>query len=455
LARAEAEGVAALRERAAGLHRAGKLAEARGLYATYLAQAPRDGGMWSNYGALLRSEGQHDLAIRAHERAFALEPGGRAVMNNLANALSDVGEYERALPLREAILRLDPGDVSQKAMMGKALRAMGRHGEGIAMLEQAVRDHPAEHELRIQLALTQLADGRYAEGFRNYEARWLTGELKARQVARPKWGGEDLAGRTILVLPEQGFGDAIAFARFLPVLRRFNAGRVILLCERPLMRLFAGIDGVDWMGPEIGPDQPFDVWTNMMDLPPLHFDLTETIPPPTRLSLPETSRDRARAMVAPHAGALRVGVVWCGSVTYRGNAFRSFSHTLFHGLFDLPGVQLYSLYKGPELAAFQADGTGGFIVDTASTDADFADCAGTMMEMDLIVTSDTVTAHLAGSLGRPVWTLLHWDAFWLWQRERERTPWYPSMRLIRQERPRDWAGVMARVREGLVAMGAR
>jgi hypothetical protein len=226
---------------------------------------------------------------------------------------------------------------------------------------------------------------------------------------------------------------------------------LLLLCERPLMRLFEQVEGVDWMGPVVGPDQPFDVWTNMMDLPPLHFDGTEAIPAPTRLNVPADSRARAKAIVAPHAGAFKVGVVWCGSVTYRGNAFRSFSHTELHRLIDLPGVQMFSLYKGPELAAFHADGTAGFIVDAASTDRDFADCAAMMEEMDLIVTSDTVTAHLAGSLGRPVWTLLHWDAFWLWQRAQDSTPWYPSMRLIRQDRPRDWAGVMARVRGDIAA----
>ncbi len=439
--------------RAVTLHREGKLAEARPFYAAHLAENPGDAGMWSNFGALLRSEGRHDLAIRAQERAFALDPEGRGVRNNLANALSDVGEYGRALELRRAILAREPGDVQQKAMTGKALRAMGRHAEGIAYLETAVAAHPEEHELRIQLALTQLAGGRYAEGFRNYEARWLTGELRPRKVAQPKWQGEDLTGRTILVLPEQGFGDAIAFARFLPVLRRFNPARVMLFCEKPLLRLFEGVEGVDWMGPEVAPDaagrMPFDVWTNMMDLPPLHFDQSEAIPPPTRLNVPEDAYVRAERIVAPHRGRFKVGVVWCGSVTYRGNAFRSFSHTEFHALFDLPGVQMFSLYKGPELAAFQADGTSGFIVDTASTDRDFADCAAVMMEMDLIVTSDTATAHLAGSLGVPVWTLLHWDAFWLWQRAAETTPWYPSMRLIRQAHPRDWGGVFARVRADL------
>jgi hypothetical protein len=165
--------------------------------------------------------------------------------------------------------------------------------------------------------------------------------------------------------------------------------------------------------------------------------------------VPEDSRARARRITAPFRDRFRVGVVWCGSVTYRGNAFRSFPHTELHALLDLPGLQMFSLYKGPELAAFQADGTSAFVLDAGGSDRDFADCAAMMEEMDLVVTSDTATAHLAGSLGVPVWTLLHWDAFWLWQIARETTPWYPSMRLIRQERPRDWAGVLARVRRDL------
>ena len=153
--------------------------------------------------------------------------------------------------------------------------------------------------------------------------------------------------------------------------------------------------------------------------------------------------------MAPHARRLKIGVVWCGSVTYRGNAFRSFPHEELHPLLDLPGLQLVSLYKGPEIERFRADGTSAFVLDAGSQDRDLADCAALMEEMDLIVTSDTVTAHLAGSLGRPTWTLLHWDAFWLFGPEGEATPWYPSMRLIRQQRPRDWAGVIAEVRARL------
>ncbi len=445
-----------LRDRAVALHRAGKRAEALPLYAALLSREPRDAGAWTNLGALFRAEGRHDQSLRAQERAFALDPESPGVRNNLANILNDIGHHERSLELRRALMRDAPRDAQHPAMAGKSLRSLGRHEEGIVLLDDAIRRFPDEAELRIQLALTQLAAGRYAEGFRNYAARWLTGELAPRKVDAPRWDGGPLDGRTILVLPEQGFGDALAFARFLPALRALNPARVALAAEKPILRLMGNVKGADWVGPG-APPEGFDLYADMMDLPTLHFARhgDAAIPPPTRLAVPEDSRARARRITAPFRDRFRVGVVWCGSVTYRGNAFRSFPHELFHGLLDLPGLQLFSLYKGPELAGFQADGTGAFIVDAGATDRDFGDCAAMMEEMDLVVTSDTATAHLAGSLGRPVWTLLHWDAFWLWQLARDATPWYPSMRLIRQERPRDWADVMARVRADLSDLLAR
>lgn len=443
--------LASLRDAATDLHKAGKRTEALALYARYLARRPQDAGIWTNLGVLYRNEGRHDLAVSAQTRAHALDPASKAVLNNFANALNDRGDHARSLELRRQLIALEPGDPNHRAMEGKSLRALGRYDEGIRLLSRYVADHPAHHELRIQLALTQLAAGRYPEGFRNYEARWLTGELTPRKMVTPKWDGGPLDGKSILVLPEQGFGDAVTFARFLPVLRRYNPARVLVLCEKPLLRLMEGIEGADWIGLNPGPQDRYDVWTNMMDLPPLHFDGDTMVPPPTRLTVPDDSRARARAIAAPHKGRFKVGVVWCGSVTYRANAFRSFSHTLFHRLLDIPDVQMFSLYKGPELAAFKADGSDAMIFDTASTDRDFADCAATMEEMDLVITSCTATCHVAGSLGVPTWTLLHWDAFWLWQLAQDDTPWYPGMRLIRQDKPRDWDEVFARVKQDLAA----
>lgn len=441
---------AAVRDRASEAHRTGRLGEAQQLYTAYLSMQPRDAGMWTNLGVLFRSQGRHDLAVRAHARALDLAPDATAVLQNYANVLTDLGEYAHALRLRDRILALDPADRSQKAMIGKALRGQGKHAAAIAFLQDAIAQYPDYAELHIQLAMSQLADRRYAEGFRSYEWRWQTGELTPRRMDRPKWDGGSLKGKTILVLPEQGFGDAVTFMRFLPVLRRFDPARVLVATEKPVLRLFGALEGADSVGPlpALG---DYDVWTNVMDLCPHHFDVDDTVPPPTRLYVPQDSHDRARAMTAPHAGRFKVGVVWCGSVTYRGNAFRSFSHRQYLPLLDIPDLQLFSLYKGPELAAYHADGTSAFVIDTASSDRDFADCAAMMQQMDLIVTSDTATAHIAGSLGVPVWTLLHWDAFWLWQHSGATTPWYPTMRLIRQASPRDWDGVFVKVRRALEA----
>jgi len=327
----------------------------------------------------------------------------------------------------------------------------GQLGKGQLQRNLAFTRHPEESEIPLQLAFAQLAAGHYGPAFRNYAARWQSEELTPKDLPFPKWDeGTEIAGKTVLVVPEQGFGDAILFARFFPELEKRGA-RVLYLTEKPLARLFDGIAGTDWVGTALPRDAPVDCWMNLMDMPLLVYGPNEdgTPPPPAALTIPQDSRDRAERIVAPWADTFRIGVVWSGSATYKGNGFRSFSHRDLLPLTDIPGVQLFSLYKGPYLEAFNADGAGAVIIDTASTDRDFADCAATMARMDLVITSDTVSAHIAGSMGIPVWTVLHWDAFWVWRHKGETTDWYPGMRLFRQHRPLDWTGVMDDVQTAL------
>ena len=442
--------LALLRQQAMDAHKAGKSDEAREFYERYLLGNPADAGMWSNLGALHRSEGRHVLARAAQLKAYALDPTSNVIRGNLANISTDLGDYELAVELRKAVLKEVPDDENMKAMMGKALRGMGRHDEGIAFLEQAVREHPDYAEMRIQLALTQLASARYAEGFRNYEARWETGELTRREIEVPEWDcTSSLEGKRILVVPEQGFGDTMTFARFIPELRRFNPDRVLLFTEKPVQRILSKVKGVDWAGIALPEGEYFDIHVNMMDLPRLAFERSDEVPEPTRIAVPQDSRDRAREIIRPYRDTFNVGLVWCGSLTYRGNAFRSFSHRDYHPLLTLPETQFFSLYKGPKAEALHQDGTSSLIFDVAQSERDFADNAAMMKELDLVITSCTATAHLAGSLGVPTWVLLHWDSFWLWRRGTDTTPWYPSVRLFRQDTPMDWPGVMARVRSAL------
>lgn len=440
----------ALRNQASAAHRANKTAEARALYMQYLTHRPDDGGIWSNVGALLRSQQQHTLALRAQERAFALSPDAPGLRNNLANILSDIGHYERSIALREDILARAPQDKSQRSMIGRCLRGLGRYSDAIAYLKAAEIDHPDDGEIKLQRAFAELGEGRYGEAFRTYDARWQSEEMSPRKIDLPQWDGGDLTGKTVLVLPEQGFGDAVLFTRFLPALRA-HCARVLFLAERPLARLFDGLEGADWVGTEVPASEKVDCWINLMDMPLLVFgaDNSGDIPAVTRLNIPEDSANRAAGIAAPHKGKFKIGVVWSGSATYKGNSFRSFSHRQFHPLIDIPDVQLFSLYKGPFLDAFVADGTSMLIQDTASTDRDFADCAATMQQMDLIITSDTATAHIAGSLGLPTWVILHWDPFWVFRHIGDTTQWYPSMQLYRQPAALDWDSVFANVETDL------
>lgn len=439
-----------LRARAVALHQDGKLAEAGPLYARYLGFVPKDAGAWSNLGVLHRVTGRHLLSMQAQKKAVALRPDEIGFRNNLANILSDIGRYEESIAEREWVLAREPQNLNHYAMIGRCLRGMGRYADAIDYLSGKIAIFPDDVELKMQLAFAQLGAGDYRQAFETYKARWSAGELTPRNLPFPEWQGEPLKGKTILVMPEQGFGDAVLFARFLPVLKGMGA-KVHCLVERPLAVLFENLEGADWVGQGVPADSKIDYWINMMDLAGLHFAKSKAVPEPIQLNIPQDSIARAARIVAPHKDVLKVGVIWTGSVTYKGNAFRSFSHTDFMPLTQIEGVQLFSLYKGPMLEPYIADGSSAFIVDTGSDERGFADTAATMQSMDLVITSDTATAHIAGSLGVPTWTVLHWDPFWVWTHTGNKTPWYPKMRLFRQKTPLNWSSVMQEVRDALTS----
>ncbi|SLN32229.1 tetratricopeptide repeat protein [Pseudooctadecabacter jejudonensis] len=436
---------ASLRAQSVNAHQAGQTRVALEGYTRFLARYPNDAGIWTNLGALYRKSGQHEMARIAQSRAFALAPNDTGVLNNYSNILSDLGEYQQSIELRLRSLDKDPSHLMHHAMIGRCYRGMGRYEDAISYLTPKVDQFPDETEIQLQLAFAQLGAGHYGAAFRAYDARWNSDELRPPEVPVPKWTeGQSVKGKTLLILPEQGFGDMVLMSRFIPLIAAKGA-RIRMVAKKPLLRLLDGIQGVEWIGTAAKPSDPIDMWVSLMDLPKLVFGPDEAgqVPAPTVLNIPADSADRARVLTAQHQDMFKVGVVWSGSATYKGNTFRSFTHREFLPLGLLPNVQLFSLYKGPFLEAYQEDGSAALIIDTASTDRDFADCAATMREMDLIITSDTATAHIAGSLGVPTWVMLHWDAFWVYRHAGETTPWYPSMRLFRQDRPQDWSSAFA------------
>ncbi len=443
---------AALRVSSVNAHKAGRLKDALEGYTRYIAAFPNDAGIWTNLGALYRTMGQHQMGRTAQMRAYALEPDDKGILNNYSNILSDLGDYEHSIKLRKQSLKIDPSHLMHHAMIGRCYRGMGAYEDAIKYLTPMVKKYPAEPEIELQLAFAQLGAGHYGAAFRSYDARWLTDELGAPDVPFPKWQeGMSVSGKSLLILPEQGFGDMILLTRFIPLIVAMGA-KIRLVAKKPLMRLLERMDGIEWIGQGATKDDPIDLWVSLMDLPKLVWGPSDDgdVPAPTKLTIPSDSAMRAKTIVSHHSDMFKVGVVWSGSATYKGNGFRSFTHREFLPMTAVPNVQLFSLYKGPFLDALHQDGTGALIIDTASTDRDFADCAATMMEMDLIITSDTATAHIAGSLGVPVWVMLHWDSFWVYRHHGDETQWYPSMRLFRQDKPQDWASAFDAAHAALI-----
>jgi hypothetical protein len=440
-----------LREAAIRDHHAGALDAAKEKYRLLLSRMPRDAALWTNLGALHRKQQDYAAAVACQRRAVELGPNRTDFLNNLGNALYDNGDLEESLAVRRRVAEAAPGEAGPLQYVATSLRALNRYDEAIAVCSRGLAIDPAHNELKLQKAMAELAVGDYPAGFADFEARWQGDEITKPTIAEPEWDGSDPAGKTILVMPEQGFGDTVLMARFLPALAARGA-RVILACKPPLLRLFQKLEGVIGLAEIGGRKPPIDLWVSMMSLP-RHLGLTlDMIPPPARLHVPEDSVARARAILAPFRDRLKVGVLWSGSVTYRANHKRSFAADRFYALASIPGVQLFSLYKGPLLDGFRASGLLSVVIDAGGSDRDFADSAALMQGLDLVVSMDSAIVHIAGSLGLPVWNLLHFSAYWLYAPFPDHTPWYPSMRLIRQPAIDDWDAVFATVARDLAGL---
>jgi len=319
--------------------------------------------------------------------------------------------------------------------------------ESIAAYDRALALDPG-YLLALQgRSISLLTAGRLAEGYRDYELRWLT--LKPREFAAPRWAGQPIPGKTLFLHAEQGFGDGIQSARY-PKLARRRCAHVILECRPELKTLFvhSGVaDQVIAYGEEI---PPFDFYNSVISLPGLLGFTLESIPGDTPfLQAPSVSQLPG----APN-GNMRVGLVWAGSPTHRDDVNRSVPLTLLAQVLAVPGIAFYSL----QLPIPQRDAAtlkefpnltelGGF--------DDYLATASMVAQMDLVISVDTSCAHLAGALGKPVWTLVQFAPDWRWFAQfGERTPWYPTMRLFRQSRRGDWLPVIAQVAAELTRLAA-
>ena len=427
-------------------HRAGRLADAKRLYAEILSRQPDNALALNLLGMIAYQEGDFRLAIDRIDKAIALRPRYAEAHSNVGSALKKLDRFDEAVAAYRKALDLRPDFAEVHFNLGNALKEQGKLDEATAAHRRALALNSELAGAHYNLGLALMSLGKLDEGFREYEWRWKTDEFRPREFRQPQWSGLRFAGETVLIHAEQGLGDAIQFVRYAPLVRA-RGGRVVFECPKSLLRLLRGVDGIDHFVARGKPLPSFDFHVPLLSLPHILGTILADIPADVPyLSVPDGV---AAPALEPADGRLRVGIVWQGNTKHKNDRNRSCPLRHFEALARRNDVTLYSLQVGPGAADLKGLATDAPIHDLGARLGDFADTAAAIAELDLVITVDTAVAHLAGAMARPIWTLLPFAPDWRWLLERDDSPWYPTMRLFRQSHQGDWDGVFDRVGRAL------
>jgi Flp pilus assembly protein TadD len=430
------------------LQQLGRLDDARVSLQEALRLDPANAGASYNLGFVFQAQEKWQEAAAAFERAVLASDA--VAHHDRANALRRQGRLDEAeSSLREA-LKLCPDYAEAYHSLGIVLVKQERLTEAIANYQQAIRLKPDHASAHRNLGLALLAGGDFAAGWKEYEWRWQTKKLPKREFAQPRWDGGPLAAKTILLCAEQGLGDTIQFVRYAALAEQ-RGGTVVVECQKALVALLAGCPGIFRLVSHGEPLPDFEVQAPLLSLPAICGTTLDTIPATVpyltpRPDLVEHWRDELAAIAG-----FKVGIAWQGSPAYQDDGFRSPQLACLRSLSQLPGVRLVSWQKGLGTEQLK-EAAGRGIVDFGErldNRGGFLDTAAIIEHLDLVISSDTAVAHLAGALAAPVWVALCKGADWRWLLDREESPWYPTMRLFRQENLGDWHEVFERMAQEL------
>ncbi len=385
--------------------------------------------------------------------ALLRDPGNAEAVNMHGILLHSEGRFAEAVAVFDHAELL--GSRSAASNRGNSLLDLGRMPEALRAHEQAVEADPTHPGARYNLALTRLRLGEWQLGWQDYEARWQFREVhpSPRHFAVPRWRGEPFLGRRILLHTEQGLGDTIQFSRYATLVAA-RGGKVILQVQRPVERLMnslaavrAGLVEVTRLGdPSPAPHPPFDLECPLLSLPAVFGTTVDSVPWPGAYLAPDRAEALDKRCLFPAAhSSLRVGLAWAGNPRYKADRLRSTALSTFLPLLSTAGCAWVSLQKGDPARQISALPDGVSVLDASSHDRDLAETAALIASLDLVITTDTCIAHLAGAMARPAWILLPHLADWRWMEQIETTPWYPTARLFRQSRQGDWSSLIERV----------
>ena len=429
----------------------GELDAAIECYLEALALAPAQAQVHNNLGNVYRSLGRPDEAIAAYRDAIAVDAGLAEAHLNLGTALHLAGDTEQAAAHYRTALQRRP-DLAQAALnLGHLLEGEGDAEGAMESYRRAIEVKPDFAAAHFNYALQLLLAGDFSRGWEEYEWRLRLPELQPLWpfAGRPRWDGADLVGKVILLYAEQGFGDTLQFARYVPLVAE-RGGRAIVSCRSQLKTLF---EQAMWDSSVVDASEPppaFDLCCPLPSLPRIFGTTLATIPARVPYLHAEAGKAaRWEARLAAAGTALRVGLVWATEAGSRIALLKSLSLDMLEPLAAIPNVNFYSLQKGPAAAEVVRAPKGMRLMDVAGELEDFSDTAALISRLDLVVTIDTAVAHLAGAMGKPVWTLTHWPPDWRWLLGRDDSPWYPTMRLFRRAQTDTWSDIILRVGRAL------
>jgi tetratricopeptide (TPR) repeat protein len=437
------------------LKRLGRPTQAIEQFDRALKLNPRHVKAWSNRGACYSDIGQYDRAIADFDKSIEIDASYFETYYNKGNALSALDKHEEACAAFDKALSLNPASAEAHNNRGMALQELERLEESLASYNKAITLKSDFAYARWNRSLNHLLSGAFENGWRDYEWRPLKrGFSGERAFLKPLWvGGEAISGKTILVHWEQGLGDTIQFCRYISLLSDLGA-RILFAPQKSLQALTGAIDDRVEIVDVEDEGLQFDFYCPLLSLPLAFKTTLETVPHRTPYLRAQPDRIRHWANRIGSDG-LKIGVCWQSGAA-KSDVGRSFPLAELLEISQIPQLRLISIHKGDGLAQLQGL-PAGMRFETLGDEFDaggdaFLDTAAVMKVCDLVITSDTAVAHLAGALAAPTWVALKRVPDWRWMLDRSDSPWYPTMRLFRQSRRGDWASVFSEIKRELTSL---
>src|SRR5579883_2156671 len=423
-----------------------------------LVLQPNSASAHCNRGNALKELKRFEEALASYDRALALRPDFAEAHSNRGNALQGLQRFAEAIESYDRALGLRPDLAEAHSNRGNALKELRRFDEALKSYEQALAVELDFADAHFAEALCRMLIGDFARGWEKYEWRWETDQLRTekRNFAQPQWvGSHDIAGKTVLIHAEQGFGDTLQFCRYVPLVARRDA-QVIFEVQEPLREIMGSLAGAARVIARGEPLPDFDFHCPLLSLPLAFGTRVETIPSATPYLAAPPGKVRAWRDRLGRRECPRIGLVWAGNPrkdqpnANRTDRQRSIEFNQLAPLVQVEGCVFYSLQKGEQaVRQLRESALGRRITDWTDELHDFADTAALIENLDLVISVDTSVAHLAGALGKPLWLINRYNTCWRWLLDRDDSPWYPTVRQFRQDETRRWEATIARVAAAL------